>query len=610
MPITADLSDYLELLGSIGDVDTSGFADGYVLTYSTATGLWEAAAPPGAGGGEANTLTSVGAGASLYKTKVGVDLRIRSIVGGTGISASQNTDDVTIDVSGLTEADITDYDPAATDMARVAGSTYSTIQHAQDIFHSTGVTTGGGITDDGDGTITVAAGTGLIRATDSVVAPILWTDWAAEAGANVALTDNDQNYIYVEYNAGAPRVIATITKRTDTNANVPLGTVYRSGTTLSITATTQPLVGDHALRMIQRLLAVVPFARESGGIIGETGTRNVTVTAGVWWNGLNQFSTAAIDTSGADTFTACYQDGVGGWTTQTAQSAINNSDYDDTTGTLEPLVAQRYGVHWVYLSGDGDLYTVYGLGSYTLAQAEAAGVPANTPPWFADLYARLIGKIIIQASASTFTAILSAFSTTLSAATPTDHGDLSGLADDDHAQYVLADGSRQITGSQDFAASTALTWNTTAILSDASGTMTLGNIDSIDATTEATIEAAIDALSGVTITSLTTDGAIVEETYAWTSTTGAVTTELDPANGTIQRVTLTGNITSLTDNVAAGESITLGIDDGTARTITWPTITWVNNAGAAPTLATSGYTWVAIWKVSTTLYGALVGDGT
>jgi len=31
--------------------------------------------------------------------------------------------------------------------------------------------------------------------------------------------------------------------------------------------------------------------------------------------------------------------------------------------------------------------------------------------------------------------------------------------------------------------------------------------------------------------------------------------------------------------------------------------------GSAPTLATSGYTWVAIWKVSTTLYGALIGDG-
>jgi hypothetical protein len=56
--------------------------------------------------------------------------------------------------------------------------------------------------------------------------------------------------------------------------------------------------------------------------------------------------------------------------------------------------------------------------------------------------------------------------------------------------------------------------------------------------------------------------------------------------------------------------MTVMIDDGTANTITWPTMTWVNNAGSAPTLATTGYTVVALWKVSTTLYGALVGDGT
>ena len=104
-------------------------------------------------------------------------------------------------------------------------------------------------------------------------------------------------------------------------------------------------------------------------------------------------------------------------------------------------------------------------------------------------------------------------------------------------------------------------------------------------------------------------GTIVEDVYAWTATTGAVTTELEPANGSIQTVTLTGSITSLTDNIAAGEAITLMIDDGTAYAITWPTTTWVNNAGAAPTLATDAVTVIALWKVSTTLYGALVGDG-
>jgi len=99
-------------------------------------------------------------------------------------------------------------------------------------------------------------------------------------------------------------------------------------------------------------------------------------------------------------------------------------------------------------------------------------------------------------------------------------------------------------------------------------------------------------------------GTVVEDVFALTGTTPA----LDPSNGSIQTWTLTGASTP-TDSLSAGEAITLIIDDGTAYTITWPTTTWVNNAGAAPTLATNVPTVIALWKVGSTLYGALVGDG-
>jgi len=83
---------------------------------------------------------------------------------------------------------------------------------------------------------------------------------------------------------------------------------------------------------------------------------------------------------------------------------------------------------------------------------------------------------------------------------------------------------------------------------------------------------------------------------------------LEPQEGTIRTHTLSGN-TTYTESFAAGQSMTLMIDDGAGYTVTWPTMTWVNNGGSAPTLATSGYTVIVLWKVSTTLYGALVGDG-
>ena len=50
------------------------------------------------------------------------------------------------------------------------------------------------------------------------------------------------------------------------------------------------------------------------------------------------------------------------------------------------------------------------------------------------------------------------------------------------------------------------------------------------------------------------------------------------------------------------------VNDGSAGTITTWNATFVNNAGAAPTLSLTGYTVVSIWKVSGTVYAAVVGN--
>ena len=144
---------------------------------------------------------------------------------------------------------------------------------------------------------------------------------------------------------------------------------------------------------------------------------------------------------------------------------------------------------------------------------------------------------------------------------------------------------------------------TTAELNILDGvTATTAEINYNDITTLGTTEASkvvtADANGDVSFAN-----GIAENVFALSGTTPA----LDPTNGTIQTWTLSGDSTP-TDSLSEGESITLMINDGTSYTITWPTITWVNNLGVAPTLATSGYITIIIWKVSTTLYGALVGD--
>lgn len=106
------------------------------------------------------------------------------------------------------------------------------------------------------------------------------------------------------------------------------------------------------------------------------------------------------------------------------------------------------------------------------------------------------------------------------------------------------------------------------------------------------------ALTTPTITNPTIQDGLVVDTNTLSGTAPA----LDPASGLVQEWTLTANSTP-TDSIADGESIVLLIDDGTAYTITWPTITWLSNDGAAPTLQTTGKTVIHIFKVGTTLYG-------
>jgi hypothetical protein len=114
-------------------------------------------------------------------------------------------------------------------------------------------------------------------------------------------------------------------------------------------------------------------------------------------------------------------------------------------------------------------------------------------------------------------------------------------------------------------------------------------------------------LSGKTLTDPVITGCILEDVH---QITDGAAFEIDPGNGSIQYITLGAARTPKATNFAEGEAVILMVNDGTAYTITWTDATWggsgvvwLTTAGTAPTLATTGYTAVTLWKVGTQVYG-------
>lgn len=83
-------------------------------------------------------------------------------------------------------------------------------------------------------------------------------------------------------------------------------------------------------------------------------------------------------------------------------------------------------------------------------------------------------------------------------------------------------------------------------------------------------------------------------------------TDINPANGTIQYVTLAAN-TTFTESLADGQSVTLMINPVTFS-VTWPAATWIGaKASTAPTLVASVYNCIVLFKFGGVLYAKYEG---
>lgn len=112
-------------------------------------------------------------------------------------------------------------------------------------------------------------------------------------------------------------------------------------------------------------------------------------------------------------------------------------------------------------------------------------------------------------------------------------------------------------------------------------------------------------LANKTLTSPAIGGTIAEDTHTIADGAGF---EISPDNGSVQQITLGASRTPTKADWSNGHAIILKIADGSGYAVTWTTVdvTWLG--GAAPTLATTGWTWVALWQEDGDIYGKHIGD--
>lgn len=309
-----------------------------------------------------------------------------------------------------------------------------------------------GILSDGDitipisgTTVTVTSGSGYLQKSDGSLRKIIWVD------TPITLPNHSTNYLYfdengvLQHNPVVPNFIQ----------NIIVGRVVTNNGDILITEESGLLATHNSNNIGEALRKGLGPIYASGSTISETGTRNLTATTGSYFYGERNFLLNGGSPISFDTF---YQDGSGDYVVTENDTQIDNTKWDDGTGTLASLTASYYAKHSLYALGDstGDYdneayFTVYSQAEYSVLTLAQQGDLPTPPPYLSEAVV-LIASIIVRQGTANIIEIrderprVGFKSSGVSAATF--HSGLLGLIapTDDHTQYIHIDGRRAMTG--------------------------------------------------------------------------------------------------------------------------------------------------------------------
>lgn len=206
-------------------------------------------------------------------------------------------------------------------------------------------------------------------------------------------TDKTLHYVYFD-TAGALQVS---TSAWDIAGNgAPVAIVFRDGSDYAVTDERHSYIRD---KVWHKWAHLTIGARYGSGFTGTFDASSLSVTQGTIWDEDIQFDSGGTKTS----TTLWYRQAAGagmrmvrGSATVFAEDGSGYLEYDDGSGTLQPVTNNNYGVGWVYAGNDQaePIYTVIGQGDYaSITAARNAGLPTialSTAEW------KLLYKVIFK----------------------------------------------------------------------------------------------------------------------------------------------------------------------------------------------------------------------
>ena len=301
-----------------------------------------------------------------------------------------------------------------------------------------GVMSGGNIAISSSLTVTVGTGFGYLE--DSIIPDVYkridWND------TDIVLAADTNNYLYFNDNG----ILSASGTSPNNQQNIILGRVVTNGTTVQF-IDQSPYDGAHMSNKISQ------FNREALGPVfaeGSIVTEDITpfvldVTQGNYYFSENNFLPTGTSSINLNQY---YLSGSE-WGIFT--SSIVPANVYTSGSQLVAMSASYYTKHTVYLVGDGvdeEYFLVINNNQYaTLVETENANLP--TIPFYFDDGVVSLAAVYVQSGSANITQIqdirpvigFRAAGVNASAV----HGNLLGLNADDHTQYLLVDGARQMS---------------------------------------------------------------------------------------------------------------------------------------------------------------------